>query len=118
VLADAFVRAKEQKSRGEPRLIARTWLIIASHGDRLPRLTLQAGVFKRGRRTSPLRFAGNEFCCYMKSGMMLHFCATVTKAVCYPRQPGQHMLVLDLLVLVEQIFALGFRTRADATEFL
>ncbi len=34
---------KPYKSHGAPRLIARTWLRIASHGDRLPRLTLKAG---------------------------------------------------------------------------
>ncbi len=32
-----------RKSHGEPRLIARIWLLMASHGGRLPSLTLKAG---------------------------------------------------------------------------
>ena len=35
--------SKPYKSHGAPRLIARAWLRIASHGGRLPRLTLKAG---------------------------------------------------------------------------
>jgi hypothetical protein len=31
------------KSHGEPRLIVRTLCLMASHGDRGPRLTLKAG---------------------------------------------------------------------------
>jgi hypothetical protein len=34
---------KYNKSRGEPRLIAPTYLRIASHSNRSPRLTLKAG---------------------------------------------------------------------------
>jgi hypothetical protein len=32
-----------RKSHGEPHVIARIWLLMASHGDRSPRLTLKAG---------------------------------------------------------------------------
>ena len=35
--------ASTPKSHGEPRLIVRTWSLMASHGDRSPRLTLKAG---------------------------------------------------------------------------
>ena len=44
------------KSRGAPHLIARTWLLMASRGDRSPRLTLQAGRREGGKARSQLRF--------------------------------------------------------------
>ena len=40
---DPWEGESTRKSHGEPRLIARTLCGIASHGDRLPRLTLKAG---------------------------------------------------------------------------
>jgi hypothetical protein len=36
-------RPSARKSHGEPHVIARIWLLMASHGGRSPRLTLTAG---------------------------------------------------------------------------